>query len=59
MIAPHRSNRKRLTQDGRLLRYRRRWKIDCCLRGSKIFAGGSRVRLFLDNFTIMVHLACA
>ena len=29
MIAPHRSNRKRLTQDGRpLRRYRRRWKIE-------------------------------
>ena len=29
MIAPHRSNRNRLTQDGRpLRRYRRRWKIE-------------------------------
>lgn len=29
MIAPHRSNRKNYTQDGRpLRRYRRRWKIE-------------------------------
>ena len=29
MIAPHRSNRKKLTQDGRpLRRYRHRWKIE-------------------------------
>jgi len=29
MIAPHRSNRKKLTQDARpLRRYRRRWKIE-------------------------------
>jgi transposase len=29
MIAPHRSNRRRITQDGRpLRRYRRRWKIE-------------------------------
>lgn len=29
MIAPHRSNRKQRTQDGRpLRRYRRRWKVE-------------------------------
>jgi transposase len=61
MIAPHRSNRKNRTQDGRLLRrYRRRWKIE------RLFAGLQNFRRLivrweysLENFVGMIHLACA
>jgi transposase len=61
MIAPHRSNRKNRTQDGRpLRRYRRRWKIE------RLFAGLQNFRRLivrweysLENFVGMIHLACA
>jgi transposase len=61
MIAPHRSNRKNRTQDGRALRrYRRRWKIE------RLFAWLQNYRRLtirweyrLDNFLGMLHLACA
>jgi transposase len=61
MIAPHRSNRKIRTQDGRpLRRYRRRWKIE------RLFAWLQNYRCLtvrweyrLDNFLGMVHLASA
>jgi transposase len=61
MIAPHRGNRKNLTQDGRALRrYRRRWKIE------RLFAWLQNFRRLtvrwehsLENFLGMVHLACA
>lgn len=37
LIAPHRSNRKKKTQDGRkLCPYRRRWKVERCLPGCRI-----------------------
>lgn len=43
MISPHRSNRRKLTQDGRpLRRYRRRWKIE------RLFA-------WLHNFRRLVN----
>jgi len=52
MIAPHRSNRKNRTQDGRpLRRYRRRWKIE------RLFAWLQNFPL--ENFVGMIHLACA
>ena len=61
MIAPHRSNRKNRTQDGRTLRrYRRRWKIE------RLFAWLQNYRRLtvrweyrLDNFLGMLHFACA
>jgi transposase len=61
MIAPHRSNRKNRTQDGRpLRRYRRRWKIE------RLFAWLQNFRRLtvrwehsLENFVGMIHLACA
>jgi len=61
MIAPHRSNRKNRTQDGRSLRrYRHRWRIE------RLFAWLQNYRRLtirweyrLDNFLGMLHLACA
>jgi transposase len=44
VIAPHRSNRKNKTQDGRRLRrYRRRWKIERLFAWLQNFAGLSSV----------------
>lgn len=61
MVAPHRSNRTRLTQDGRpLRRYRRRWKIERLFAWLQNFRRlVTRYEHSLDNFTSMVHLACA
>ena len=61
MIAPHRSNRKRLTQDGRSLgRYRRRWKVERLFGWLQNFRRlVTRYEYSLDNFTGIVHLACA
>ena len=61
LIAPHRSNRRHKTQDGRALRrYRRRWKIE------RLFAWVQNFRSLVvryeshaDNFLGMVHLAVA
>ena len=60
MIAPHRSSRKRLTQDGRpLRRYRRRWKIERLFAWLQNFRRlVTRYEHSLDNFTGMVHLGC-
>ena len=60
LIAPHRSNRKRATQDGRpLRRYRRRWKVE------RLFAWLQNFRRLVvryefhqDNFLGMIHLGC-
>src|SRR6266849_214916 len=60
MIAPHRSNRRNRTQDGRALRrYHRRWKIE------RLFAWLQNYRRLtvrweyrLENFLGMLHLAC-
>jgi transposase len=61
MIAPHRSTRKNLTQDGRpLRRYRRRWKVErlfAWLHNSRRLV--TRYEYYLANFTGFVHLACA
>ena len=61
LIAPHRSNRKKITQDGRpLRRYKRRWKIE------RLFAWLQNFRRLvvryerkLDNFLGFVQLATA
>ena len=60
LIAPHRRNRKRKTQDGRpLRRYRRRWKVE------RLFAWLQNFRRIVvryerspENFLGMLHLAC-
>ena len=60
LIAPHRSNRKKKTQDGRCLRsYRRRWKIE------RLFAWLQNFRRLVvryerhaENFLGMLHLGC-
>jgi transposase len=61
LIAPHRSNRKHPTQDGRALRrYKRRWKIE------RLFAWLNKFRRIItrweyddQRFTGFVHLACS
>ena len=60
MIAPHRRNRKRKTQDGRKLRrYKRRWKIE------RLFAWLSNFRRLVvryerraENYLGFVKLGC-
>jgi hypothetical protein len=60
LIAPHRRNRTRRTQDGRpLRRYRRRWKME------RLFAWLQNYRRIVvryerypENFLGMLHLAC-
>jgi transposase len=60
MIAPHRSNRVNLTQDGRALRcYKRRWKVE------RLFAWLQNYRRRVTryerraaNFAGFLHLAC-
>src|SRR4029453_7563608 len=60
LIAPHRRDRKRKTQDGRpLRRYRRRWKVE------RLFAWLQNYRRIVvryerypENFLGMLHLAC-
>ena len=60
LIAPHRSNRRHLTQHGRpLRRYRRRWKVE------RLFAWLHNFRRLvvryerrLENFLGFVHLGC-
>ena len=60
VIAPHRSNRKNITQDRRRLRrYRRRWKIE------RLFAWLQNFRRLIvryerysENFLGMLHLGC-
>ena len=61
LIAPHRSNRVHLTQDGRALRrYKRRWKIErlfAWLQNSRRLV--TRYERRAANFTGFLHLACA
>ena len=61
MIAPHRKNRTNLTQDGRpLRRLRRRWKIERLFAWLQNFRRlVTRYEHSLDNYTGMLHLACA
>ena len=61
MIAPHRSNRVNLTQDGRALRrYKRRWKVErlfAWLQNSRRLV--TRYERRAANFSGLLHLACA
>ena len=61
LIAPHRSNRVNLTQDGRpLRRYRRRWKVErlfAWLQNSRRLV--TRYERRAPNFVGFLHLACA
>jgi len=61
MIAPHRSNRRNMTQDGRpLRRYRHRWKIERLFAWLQNYRRlVTRYEYYLENFTGILHLACA
>jgi len=61
MIAPHRSKRKNITQDGRSLRrYRRRWRIERLFAWLQSFRRlVTRYEHSLDNFVGMIQLACS
>ena len=61
LIAPHRSDRINLTQDGRALRrYKRRWKVErlfAWLQNSRRLV--TRYERRSTNFAGFLHLACA
>lgn len=61
LIAPHRSDRIHLTQDGRALRrYKRRWKVErlfAWLQNSRRLV--TRYERRATNFAGFLHLACA
>lgn len=61
LIAPHRRNKRRRTQDGRpLRRYRRRWKIERLFAWLKNYRRlSSRWERYALNFLGMVQLGCA
>jgi len=60
LIAPHRSNRVNITQDGRpLRRYRRRWRVErlfAWLQNSRRLV--TRYERRSGNFLGFLHLAC-
>ena len=60
LIAPHRSNRRNRTQDGRRLRqYRRRWKIERLFAWLQNFRRlVVRYERYANNFLGMLHLGC-
>lgn len=60
LIAPHRRNRRRVTQDGRpLRRYRRRWKVERLHAWLQNFRRlVTRYEHHADNFLGFVHLGC-
>jgi transposase len=61
LIAPHRSNRVNVTQDGRTLRrYKRRWRVErlfAWLQNSRRLV--TRYERHAANFAGFLHLACA
>jgi len=61
MIAPHRRNRHRATQDGRTLRrYTRRWKVERFFSWLQHYRHLMiRYEYYVENFLGFVHLACA
>ncbi len=61
LIAPHRRNKRRRTQDGRpLRRYLRRWKIERLFAWLKNFRRlNGRWERYAVNFLGMVQLGCA
>ena len=60
LIAPHRSNRKNKTQDGRRLRrYHRRWRIERLFAWLQNFRRlVTRYERHAENFLGMLHLGC-
>lgn len=60
LIAPHRSNRKQPTQDGRpLRRYKRRWRVERLCGWLQNFRRlVVRYEYHADNFQGFLHLAC-
>jgi len=60
MIASHRRNRKRKTQDGRTLRRaRRRWKVERTVAWLQSFRRlVERYEYYSNNFLVFVQLAC-
>jgi transposase len=60
MIAPHRKNKRKRTQDGRpLRRYLHRWKIERLFAWLKNYRRlSSRWERYAVNFLGMVQLAC-
>lgn len=60
VIAPHRSNRVRPTQDGRpLRRYRRRWTVERLFAWLQVFRRlVTRYEYHIENFLGMVRLGC-
>ena len=60
MIAPHRKNKRKRTQDGRpLRRYLRRWKIERLFAWLKNYRRlSSRWERYAVNFLGMVQLGC-
>jgi transposase len=60
VIAPHRSDRKVPTQDGRpLRRYRRRWTIERLFAWLQIYRRlTNRWEYHIENFFGMVRLGC-
>lgn len=57
MIAPHRSNRKNHTQDGRSLRrYRRRWKLRCPKQTAPIPSTADRPTIGIDGLLQLLTL---
>lgn len=61
MIAPHRRNRQRRTQDGRAARrYKRRWKVERLFSWLQHYRHLMvRYEYYVENFLGFVHLACA
>src|SRR6516164_6818344 len=59
--SPHRRNRTNRAQDGRLLRRNRhRWKIERLFASLQNYRRlVTRYEYYLENFTGMLHLACA
>lgn len=59
-IAPHRSTRRNITQDGRpLRRYRRRWKIERLFAWLQNFRRlSTRYERHAENFLAFVQLGC-
>ena len=60
LISPHKSNRVKITQDGRKLRrYKRRWKIERLFAWLKNFRRiANRWDRRLDCYTAFVNLGC-
>jgi transposase len=60
LIAPHRSNRRNLTQDRRpLRRYKRRWRVERLFAWLQNFRRlVTRYEYHADNFQGFLHLGC-